>query len=217
MDINISEHIREVCPNISLGILTANVNVVDSLDEIKEILNNEVVRIQTDFTMENYKNNELEHARRTYRKLGKDPTRYRISSDSLFRRIIKGKGVYYVNNVVDINNIISLKTLWSVGAYDLEKVSGDIIYDLGKADDLYEGIGRGVINIENMPVLTDGIGPFGSAMSDSLRTMITPDTKSLMVVIHSFSGEDKLEDYLMEMRDLLIKYADAKKACIKLI
>lgn len=217
MTIKISKEIREVCPKITLGVLKAKVNVIENVDEIKELLNNEVIRIQKNFTMENYKNEALENARRTYRKLGKDPTRYRISSDSLFRRIIKNKGVYYVNNIVDINNIISLKTLWSIGAYDLNKISGNLEYKLGKAEDVYEGIGRGILNIEKLPVLSDENGPFGSAMSDSLRTMVTSDTKELMMVIHSFNGNEEVESYLKEIEMYLIKYANGEDISIEIL
>ena len=217
MHIEISSTIKEKCPEVSLGILTANVCVVEPLDEIKSILNVEVKRIQNNFTMDNYKNSVLESARVVYRKLKKDPSRYRISSDSLFRRIIKGKGVYYVNNVVDINNVISLRTLWSVGAYDIDKIVGDISYRVGTSDDIYEGIGRGILNIENLPVLVDEESAFGSATSDSLRTMVTTDTKRLMMVVHAFDGEEGLFSTLNEMKEFLVKYADAENIEIKMI
>lgn len=217
MNIKIANEIKEVCPTIKLGVLRANVNVVEPLNEVKELLNNEVSRIQESYTISTYMNEALEKARKTYRKLGKDPTRYRISSDSLFRRIIKNKGIYYVNNVVDINNVISLKTLWSIGAYDLEKIVGNIYYELGRTSDIYEGIGRGLINIDRLPVLSDDEGPFGSAMSDSLRTMVTSATKELMMVIHSFDGSDDIETYLNEMKKYLINYASGTNIKIDII
>lgn len=217
MHIEINNVIREKCPDISLGLLIANVKVTKPIDEIKNLLDMEADEIQENFTMGNYKNKALESARAVYRQLGKDPTRYRISSDSLFRRILKNKGVYYVNNVVDINNIISLRTLFSVGAYDIDKVIGDVSYRIGTADDLFEGIGRGLLNIENLPVLADDKGPFGSATSDSLRTMVTTETKRLMMVIHAFNKDEDMGKYLNQMKELLVKYADATNIAIKIL
>lgn len=47
-------------------------------------------------------------ARKAYRALGKDPGRYRVSSEALLRRIRQGKGLYRINTVVDTNNLVSL-------------------------------------------------------------------------------------------------------------
>ncbi|MBV9075451.1 MAG: hypothetical protein JOZ10_17635 [Acidobacteria bacterium] len=37
------------------------------------------------------------------------------------RRIVSGKGMYTINNVVDINNLVSLNTFHAVGTYDLKQ------------------------------------------------------------------------------------------------
>lgn len=208
--IKLIEQLSRLEDVISLGIIRASVTVEQSSDALVEILKTEVFKIESKFTLDNYRNETLNASRSVYKQLGKDPSRYRISSDSLFRRIIKKKGMYYVNNVVDINNIISLKTLWSIGAYDFEKITGSIVYGVGSKEDEYEGIGRGVLNIENLPVLKDDLGPFGSATSDSLRTMVTEDTHELLMVIHAFGGPIGLEESLNEIRDYLERYAKAK-------
>jgi len=215
--IEISSRIKALETKTSLGILTAKVSVKPSGDEIVNLLNDEVKRIQSLYTLKNYRNNTLEASRQVYKALGKDPSRYRISSDSLFRRIIKDKGVYYVNNVVDINNVISLRTLWSVGAYDFKKIKGPIVYGVGSTDHIYEGIGRGLLNIDKLPVLIDDIGPFGSATSDSMRTMVTEKTSDLLMVIHAFGGDEGLEEALNEMKNYLSLYAEASQIDIKII
>ncbi|MDO7203563.1 hypothetical protein Q5M85_04380 [Paraclostridium bifermentans] len=45
-------------------------------------------------------------SRQAYKKLGKDPSRYRLSSEALLKRIVKGNDLYKVNNIVDINNLV---------------------------------------------------------------------------------------------------------------
>jgi len=215
--IKIGEKIRNLEMNMSLGILTATVTVIPSCDEIVALLNQEVKNIEAQFTLDNYRNETLEASRKIYKALGKDPSRYRISSDSLFRRIIKNKGIYYVNNVVDINNIISLKTLWSVGAYDFDKIQGDIIYGVGTKEAVYEGIGRGLLNIDSLPVLIDSVGPFGSATSDSIRTMVTEETTKLIMVVHAFGGDNGLIEAMDDMKSYLEQYANASQIDIKII
>jgi DNA/RNA-binding domain of Phe-tRNA-synthetase-like protein len=213
--IKFSNKIKSLDKAMSLGILRADVKVEKSCYEIVELLNKEVERVEK-LTLDNYRNETLEASRAIYKALGKDPSRYRISSDSLFRRVIKKKGVYYVNNVVDINNIISMRTLWSVGAYDLEKIEGDIVYGVGN-DEIYEGIGRGILNIDKLPVLIDQKGPFGSATSDSLRTMVTEDTKKILMVIHAFGDGQGLEASLNDMKNYLEKYASGENVSITIV
>jgi DNA/RNA-binding domain of Phe-tRNA-synthetase-like protein len=211
--IKISEQLKNLNKKISLGIVICDVKVSKSGDAILELLRIEEERVSA-FTLDTYRNETLEASRAIYKALGKDPSRYRISSDSLFRRLIKNKGMYYVNNVVDINNIISLKTLWSVGAYDLDAIKGDIVYGVG-TDEVYEGIGRGVLNINKLPVLIDDFGPFGSATSDSLRTMVTDKTKRVMMVVHAFGEAEGLDDTLDEMKLYLENYANAQNIDIR--
>lgn len=80
---------------------------------------------------------------------------------------MQGKGVYKINNIVDINNLISLKSKFPVGSYNIENLHNPISLMIGKKDEQYKGIGKEQINIENLPVLTDSIGSFGSPTSSS--------------------------------------------------
>ena len=61
-------------------------------------------------------------ARAGYKALGKDPSRYRLSTEALLRRLIKGNGLYFVNNAVDIGNVLSARTQRSVAVLDEDKI-----------------------------------------------------------------------------------------------
>ena len=78
-----------------------------------------------------------------------------------------------------------------------------------KKNQRYDGIGRGSINLENLPVFEDEIGKFGSTTSDSERAMITSDTKHILMNIIAFDKDKELNRYLDYAIDLLEKYADA--------
>ena len=52
----------------------------------------------------------IKESRAAYKAFGKDPSRYRVSSEALIRRIGQGKGLYEVNTVVDVNNLISIES-----------------------------------------------------------------------------------------------------------
>ncbi len=122
-------------------------------------------------------------ARDAYKAYGKDPSRYRLATESLYRRLSKGNKLYRINNVVDIGNILSLEFRKSVAVLDYDNIQGDINIRLGKSSDEYFGIGRGKLNIENIPLYEDSIGPFGSTTSDTERTMITNKTSKIAFAV----------------------------------
>ena len=131
-------------------------------------------------------------------------------------RLIKGSGLYFVNNAVDIGNVLSVKTQRSVAVLDLDKIQGDVLIRIGK-DEAYEGIGRGQINIENIPVYCDEIGPFGTPTSDTPRTRITEETKKILLFITSFNGTDGLEEDAKLAQDLFTKYGEMMNLSMYLV
>ncbi|MCF8231187.1 MAG: hypothetical protein K9J27_03280 [Bacteroidales bacterium] len=56
----------------------------------------------------------VKDTRQAYKALGKKPARYRVSSEALHRRIIQGKGLYFINNVVDITNLVSIRSGYGI-------------------------------------------------------------------------------------------------------
>ncbi len=148
-------------------------------------------------------------SRKAYKTLGKDPARYRLSSEALLRRIVKEKGIYKINNIVDINNLISIKSYYSICAFDISKLNPPIAFTIGTKEDEYYGIGRGLLNIENLPVFEDAIGKFGSPTSDSERVKITDNTKTISMNIISFSGLADVEFQLNQLKENLMQFAEA--------
>lgn len=136
---------------------------------------------------------QIATARRAYRALGKDPARYRVSSEALMRRLVKGQGIYRINTAVDTNNLISLRTGHSVGAFRAEALEPPVTFRRAAAGETYTAIGRGPMNLEALPVFADAQGPFGSPTSDSERSMITPATQTLLMAIITFGEDPGLE------------------------
>jgi len=209
MIIKINQKLREITKNFHIGVLECNVKIYNdkTVDELimkiesdikKNIHINDVINLET-----------IIDARNAYKKYGKDPSRYRLAVESLYRRISKGNKLYRINNVVDLGNIVSLKTRRSVAVLDYDKINGDILIRLGTKDDKFEGIGRGKLNINRIPIYEDNIGPFGSTTSDTVRTMITKNTSKILLFIISFNGINNLEKELDYAYELYNKYAKA--------
>ena len=211
MNIDISHQLKEKIGIVKLGILSFSSTVSSNNSELWELITAEMEKVKSNFKIEDVNKQEnIASARNAYKKSGKDPNRYRPAADSLLRRIIKGLGLYKVNNVVDVLNYISITSGFSIGGYDLDKIEGNIIFDIGTSSDIYEGIGRGVLNVEGLPILRDTKGPFGCPTSDSLRTMINENTNNIVFIFFDFGLNKDLSNTLSETQLMLEKYTDSK-------
>ena len=162
-----------------------NQSVIASLWD--EQLNPLMAQMRQSDTLETIKDNPaIVATKAAYRQLGKDPSRFRPASDSLWRRVVKGQGLYQVNGLVDLNNYLSLRHHLPFGSYDLDTLQGDLRLTTGAAGETYPGIGKRAINLEHLLVLADDAGPFGSPTSDSTRAMITEETQRALVVGYGF-------------------------------
>lgn len=149
-------------------------------------------------------------SRLMYKAFGRNPGRYRVSSEALMRRVRRSDPLYRINSVVDVNNLISVKSGLSIGSYDLDKVQGNIVMRRGAAGETYPGIGKDAIDLENLLVLTDDLGAFGSSMSDSTRSMVTLGSTDILVVLHCFENDMDLPALLEETKSAFERYAGAQ-------
>ena len=216
-EIIISKSIKSKLPDLVLGCIECDVVIFEENAELWYEINIacEVVAKSSELSQVGG-HPAIRASRIAYRACGKDPARYRLSSEALMRRVVKGNELYRINNVVDLVNLISLKTGMSIGGYDAAKISGPIVFDIGAKDEPYEAIGRGDLNIEFLPVFRDSISAFGSPTSDSVRTSVTSATKRFLMVIVGFSGEDNTKEVVDMSLNLLRKYtqADQIETCL---
>lgn len=148
--------------------------------------------------------------RAVYKRLGKEPNRYRPSHEQMMRRFFKGQGLYTVSALVDTGNLLSLMSGYSVGVFDASAVIGNrLTVGVGREGEPYEGIGRGPLNIAGLPVVRDEAGGIGTPTSDNERTKTGPATDSIVVTIHIFGEDMPLDSTLALARDLLVAYCDA--------
>lgn len=146
----------------------------------------------------------VKYVRRMYGRVGWEPTRYRPSSEALIRRILQGKGLYRINNLVDFGNIASARSHLPMGLYDASKISGTIVLDVGKEGESYRGISKPQIHARGKLILRDEKGIFGNPTADSLRTSITKETRSALAV---FFCPPQIEDsYLLAALNFLSVY-----------
>lgn len=209
--IEIEEELQQTCPSLRLGIIQCKVNTKEECPDLWNNINETTKMLQEELAVGAIKDlPAIDSSKKGYRAIGKDPSRYRLSAESLLRRIVNGKGLYKINNVVDLLNLVSIKSGFSIGGYNADKIQGPVRFGIGHAEEPYQGIGRGTLNIEKLPVFRDDIGSFGSPTSDSLRTQIDETCNSFLMIIISFQEEKALPEAMNLAIDLLKTHADAE-------
>lgn len=211
MTIVIDPAVKAACPSLVLGLVEAR--VVNGSDDpaLGAALDACAAAVTRDMVIEDIaKLPAVQALRRGYRALGKDPTRYRGSQEALMRRVLRGLGLYRINTVVDLMNLVSIESRQSLGVYDRDKIVGDaIVMRVATTGEAYKGIGKDVLNLEGLPVYVDAQGPFGSPTSDSQRAMVTVETTRILLVVTAFGGGDGLPAVLDRTTELLRVHAQA--------
>ena len=190
---------------IQLGILTGTVRVEPRVETVWQLLVQTGSRISHGQTVDSIKEFPIiADFRELYKRIGKDPSRYRPSSEMLIRRVVRGHGLYNVNSAVDIMNIVSISSHLPLGLYDLDQIQGSVTFRIGRLGESFKGIRKETVNVEELPVLSDQMSPFGNPTSDSERTMIRPETQRIMLVLFSCSGNpgQLLEKTAKQAQDL---------------
>ena len=217
-EISIHHALKALVPSLALGCVSANVTVEKHSEALWREIDKHLANLISTIKPEQI-NSILPIAatRAAYKALGKDPSRYRGSAEALLRRVLSGKGLYQINSVVDINNLVSLESLNPAGTYDLEKITPPVELRIGAADESYKGIGKDLINIENLPVFADANGAFGSPTSDSERAMVRMETRKVLMVVFSLTGPEGLRGWMERASDLLREHAGAQNVETNLV
>lgn len=210
VNISISEKLKSRCPKLRLGCIEANVIVEETVGALTSEIENQIRQIRQSLVIENIsKIPTINASRKAYKACGKDPARYRLSAEALLRRLVSGKGLYQINNVVDQLNLVSITTGFSIGGYDSDQIHSDISFGIGRTDEPYSGIGKGELNIENLPVFRDELGAFGTPTSDSQRTEVNDQTIRFLMILIDFGGDHKLDEAIQLAIRLLKDYCKA--------
>ncbi len=205
--ISIHRALKALAPDLALGCVSARVSVEKHNEALWREIDRHLAHLSSTIKPEQINSiPQIAAMRSAYKALGKDPSRYRGSAEALLRRVLSGKGLYQINSVVDVNNLVSLGSLKPAGTYDLEKITLPIELRIGAGGESYKGIGKDLINIESLPVFADAAGPFGSPTSDSERAMVSLETRKVLMVVFSFTGPQGLEHWASRAGELLRRY-----------
>jgi len=212
--IQCSEEIKRACPEFKGMALEATVANTPYSESLWKEIERFTLEYREKYTVDSIKEMPSIQATRTaYKRCGKDPSRYRPSGEALCRRLLRGLELYRVDTVVDLINLVSIASGYSIGGFDADKFEGDTLtLGIGRAGEPYEGIGRGELNIEGMPVYRDAVGGVGTPTSDNERTKLSLETTHLLAIVNGYDGDTvHLQETIDYMKALLEKYADGRE------
>jgi len=192
MQLILDEQLKSRIPGVTFGMVTINGVTVRERDarlwkQIEMLCQHRAREFYLDGLSGN---GQIAAVRGLQKSFGFDPARYRPSSESLLRRVLKGQGFYQINTAVDVNNLCSLEFLLPMCSYDLRHVKGQVRVRIGKPGEEYPGIGRQVFQAENKVIIADDSSIMGSTVSDSERTKVSTETTDILLAIYGPANMD---------------------------
>ncbi len=212
MNLEFEAKVADIASALQVIMIEADVTNSPTTPELKAELESLAAKIAAGYELPDInKRPGIAATRSAYKAFGKEPNRYRPSCEAMCRRIVKGMGLYYINNLVDLINVLSIASGYSIGGFDADKIEGDTLcLGVGREGELFEGIGRGELNIHCLPVYRDAIGGIGTPTSDNERTKLDLDTTRLLMCINIYGEEMPAHETEALAIDLLTRHAAAR-------
>lgn len=210
-EIKVSQEIRQACPVFAGAAVYAVVRNSTYSEGLWNEINEFTGELTATTQIDDIKLQPVIAAtREAYKRCGKDPGRYRPSAEALRRRLMRGIPLYQIDTLVDLINLVSLRTGHSIGGFDADKIRGTRLeLGIGKADEPFEGIGRGMLNIGGLPVYRDAVGGIGTPTSDHERTKMDIGTTHILAIVNGYNGREGLREAAEMIRSLLQEYAES--------
>ena len=145
-------------------------------------------KIRSTMTLDEAKDNPVFRSYRDlYWTFGMDPTKLRVSSEAVLRRILKGLNLWRISDIVDIINLASAYHKIPIGLVDAAKLDGDLVIRTAQKGEIFQRIGGMSISCRGREIVVADakkIVCFGFATHDSESTMITNDSNSVLVLLY---------------------------------
>lgn len=220
ISIDFSDEFRSLAPDYRMILIEADVENGPTPSELTDEINRLAESMMAIMKIEDINRRPaIAATRAAYKRFGKDPNRYRPSQEQMSRRIVRGLGLYTVNALADLGNLLSLKSGCALGVFDRSKIQGNrLTLGRGEAGEEYTGIGRGQLNVEGLPILRDSAGGIGTPTSDHERTCVDESTSRIVMTIHLYGDSDMpVADIADEASRLLSVYAKASDISRRII
>ncbi|MHA2359291.1 MAG: B3/B4 domain-containing protein, partial [Candidatus Thorarchaeota archaeon] len=160
--------------SVSLIVLE-NLKVGRSNLSFEEYENETFDEIRSQMTLDEVKDDPIFRSYRDlYWTFGMDPTKLRVSSEAVLRRVLKGLNLWRISDIVDIINLASAYHKIPIGLIDASKLKGNLVIRTAFNGEIFQRIGGKTIMCRGREIVVadeQKIVCFGYATHDSERTM----------------------------------------------
>jgi len=116
--------------------------VEESGKELQGFKENVCAEVRGKYSLESLKDVSIFRSYRDFFwKVGIDPTKIRPAAEALVRRILAGKAIPMINNVVDSYNLASIKTEVALAAFNRDELKGGLLMRTARRGERFHGIG----------------------------------------------------------------------------
>jgi len=156
---------------------------------------------------------------RSYRDLywtfGMDPTKQRISSEALRRRILRGLNLWRISDVVDVANLASAYHKLPIGLVDDAKREGDLRIRTAHKGEEFVRIGGKIMNCRGREIVLaddEKIICLGYATHDSELTKVAPESNDVLFLIYAAqAATNQILNSAIEITiDMIERWLDCK-------
>ena len=196
MTINIQPELKERFPELQVLVCRVDgVKVEKEKVELQRFKEEVIEEVKRTYDPATVKDVPIFRAYRDFFwRIGIDPTKNRPAAEALIRRVLAGKPLPTINTLVDAYNLASIKTCISIGAFDAERVRGDLLLRLARKGEEFTGIGieKPMVLEGNEAVVSDSgkliaIYPY----RDADDTKVTLATKNVLLLMCGAPGIDE--------------------------
>ena len=186
-----------------------NLKVMKSTPSFEEYEQEIFDQIRSNLTLEDAKSDPTFRSYRDlYWTFGMDPTKLRVSSEAVARRVVKGLNLWRISNVVDVINLASAFHKIPIGLVDTSKLKGDLVIRTAAKGEIFQRIGGKTIVCRGREIVVadeEKIVCFGYATHDSERTMIVNSSTQVLVLLYGSSAinPDTMDDAIRITTDML--------------
>lgn len=204
-------------PGLSISlIILEDLKVGISSSSFEEYEKETFKEIRSQMTLEDAKDDPIFRSyRNLYWTFGMDPTKLRVSSEAVSRRILKGLNLWRISDIVDIVNLASAYHKIPIGLIDASKLRGDLVIRTAFNGEMFQRIGGKIIMCGGREIVVadeQKIVCFGYATHDSQRTMITKDSSRVFVLLYGSEIVTKnvMDDALKITLDMIDQWVDCR-------
>lgn len=165
--------------------------------------------------IETLKEDKILHSfRHLYWRFDMDPTKIRVASEALLRRIIREHNLWRINNAIDVLNLASAETKLPISAWDAAHVKPPVVVRIAKKGEKFLRIGAEVPTVcdGNELVVADNekILALGFATADCEQCKITVDTETVFVAIYASPAvnDSELLQIMKKVKKRIEKFVD---------